>query len=221
MSDFIIKIEDLHKFYIDGDTKLNVLSGIDFSMTKSSSASIIGPSGSGKTTFLQIIAMIESPTHGKYYFNDVDISKIDETERNRLLKNEISIVYQQHNLLSSFNVIENINIASDKADKSFVDYILNGLGIYEKRYARPEELSGGQAQRASIARAICKKPKMILLDEPTGSLDEERSHSIMQFIENISQEIGSSFLLITHNTVLTKYTDFTCKITGGKLHPIN
>ena len=229
----LIEIQNLSKKYPDGDSEIEVLQNINFSLQYGASASIIGQSGSGKTTLLQIICFMQGFNDGSYFFQGRSAS-YTETQKNQTLQNtlqntiqnalqnDIAIIHQQHNLLKDFSIYENILIAlkttsPTEAQKQKIDEVLAFLQIDQKKHARFETLSGGQAQRASIARAICKSPKLLLLDEPTGNLDEETSKTVMESITEFCKKYNTAFILITHNNALTNYTQNVFEIKNKTL----
>jgi ABC-type lipoprotein export system ATPase subunit len=218
----IINLCGVSKVYPDGDSFCEVLNEIDLEIFAGESLSIVGQSGSGKTTLLQIICFMQNLSSGTYLFEESNTSSFNNEDKARILKNKIGIVYQQHNLLNEFSVYENIllclgNLKPSKQQNDFIDTILQNFGIYQKKHSRPKQLSGGQAQRASIARAICKKPQLLLLDEPTGNLDEFTSIDVMKTIKKTCDEFNIAMLLITHNNNLTSYTTKTYQINNKKL----
>ena len=208
----IINMSNIVKKYPDGDGFCKVLENVNFSMQSNDFITIHGQSGSGKTTFMQIICFMQEKTSGIYKFNNIDIENISQKDKFFILQKQIGIVYHQHNLFKDFSVYENILISlktsnPSQSQQNFIDEILDNFQILHKKHSRPQELSGGQAQRASIARAICKKPDLLLMDEPTGNLDEETSNYVMQSIKNITDIHKISTILITHNPDLFQYSN--------------
>jgi len=219
----LIEMLGVSKFYPDGDGQAQVLLDINFSLQNASSASIIGQSGSGKTTLLQIICFMQNFNSGSYFFNGQNVSTLSEIQKNKILQNDIAIIHQQHNLLKDFSVYENILLAlkttsPTEAQKQKIDEVLAFLQIDHKKHSRFEQLSGGQAQRANIARAICKSPKLLLLDEPTGNLDESTSQAVMSCLTAFCQKYSTAFILITHNNALTSYAQNVFEIKNKMLH---
>jgi putative ABC transport system ATP-binding protein len=214
----LLSISNLSKQYIDAGFTTSVLKDVHLELDFNSSLSIIGPSGSGKTSLLQIIALIENFDSGSYKFNGKEVKNLSILQKQSIMRDEISIVYQQHNLLYDFSVCENIQIAThNKVDKNKILKTLEALDIVDCIDKRPAEISGGQAQRANIARAILRSPKLLLLDEPTGSLDSSSAENVMTLIQNLASSIGISFILVTHNTAITKYTKAIYSLKNGIL----
>ncbi len=214
----LLSISNLSKQYIDAGFTTSVLKDVHLKLDFNSSLSIIGPSGSGKTSLLQIIALIESFDSGSYIFNGKEVKNLSILQKQEIMRDEISIVYQQHNLLYDFSVCENIKIATqNKVNKNKILKILEALDIADCIDKRPSEISGGQAQRANIARAILRSPKLLLLDEPTGSLDSSSAENVMTLIQDLASSIGISFVLVTHNTEITKYTKAIYSLKNGIL----
>ena len=219
----IINIKSLQKTYKDCDEVFTVLDGVNMELNEGDFCAITGQSGSGKTTLLQIISLMQQKTGGLYLFNGIDIDTMTQKQKYNMLQKDIAIVYQQHNMLKDFSVYENILLSTRQIELSikdveFIDFVLDSFGIYSKKNSRLDAISGGQAQRASIARAICKKPKLLLMDEPTGNLDEETSQTVMQTVNTVCSKLGISYILITHNTSLTKYTNKQFVIAKKNLH---
>jgi ABC-type lipoprotein export system ATPase subunit len=214
----LVSIKNLSKHYNDAGLKLEVLQDINLELEAGKTATILGPSGSGKTSLLQVLALIEGFDGGSYHFNNHDVSLLSKEARLNLMMNDISIVYQQHNLLFDFSVSENIQIATaGKATTKQINTVLEGLQIGHVSNKRPSEISGGQAQRASIARALLRSPKLLLLDEPSGSLDEQTTISVMDLVFEAAKNLGIACILVTHNTELARYTNQTFLLKNGSL----
>ena len=202
----VIRIENLHKYF--GDNQ--VLRGIDLEVMPGEKVVVLGPSGSGKSTMLRCINALEETTSGKIYVNDVDITS-PKTDINKV-REHLGMVFQRFNLWPHKTVLENVALAPKlvsgvnkaEAEKKAME-MLKRVGLAEKANAYPASLSGGQQQRVAIARAIVTHPKLLLADEPTGSLDSHRSVEIMKLLQKLNDEEGITVVLVTHEPDMAKY----------------
>lgn len=205
----LITINDIHKRY---NNEEEILKGVSFEIKEGEILSLIGTSGSGKTTLLNIIGSLDKPDEGEVLYLGNDILKYKEKELNKYRNKEIGFIYQFHNLIETFSVLDNVMlpnllINSKKKAKVKAIEILTDLGLKEKINNFPNELSGGQKQRVAIARALINDPKLILADEPTGSLDEENTANVLKLIKEINKKRNTTFLIITHDNNIAKNTD--------------
>ena len=221
----IIKINNINK-YFENVQKLKVLKTISFKFKKGKIYSLIGPSGSGKSTLLNLLSLIDRPNSGSISIGNTVIN-FDETNKNDILRaNKIGIIYQQDNLLPDFTAIENIYLASLAAQKDKNSSILKAkillkkVGLLNRAYHYPYQLSGGEKQRVSIARALINDPQILLADEPTGSLDLETAKDIFQILKN---QINSDRLIIfaTHNRFFANKSDCILELVNGNIKTIN
>ncbi|MDR3290475.1 MAG: ABC transporter ATP-binding protein [Rickettsiales bacterium] len=203
----ILRLEGVNKTYKDGN---EIIKNSFLTIHENESIAMVGTSGCGKTTFLQICGLLDTATSGNIYINDKNISLLNDNEKTAIRKNEIGFVFQFHNLLPEFSVLENVLIPSlidNKNLKSRAIEILNDLNLNDKINNRPNQLSGGERQRVSIARAIINNPKIILADEPTGNLDEENANNVFELLLQVVQKYSSALLMVTHNQELAKKLD--------------
>ncbi|HOV21496.1 MAG TPA: ABC transporter ATP-binding protein [Candidatus Ratteibacteria bacterium] len=218
----VIELLNIKKIYKMGTIELEVLRGISLSVKKGEHISIMGPSGSGKTTLLNILGCLDKPTYGQYFFQDKDISKLDDNSLSEIRSKYIGFIFQQFNLIPQLNVIENIslplfyqgideNLMMEKA-KDFADMV----GLSDRLYHRPSELSGGQQQRVAIARALANDPLIILADEPTGNLDTTTGKEIMKLLCRLNEE-GKTLLVITHDINIANYSKRIIKLLDGRI----
>ena len=224
MNDFI-KISNLNK-YFDNLKKIKVLKKINYKFKKGKIYSLMGPSGSGKSTLLNLLSLIDKPSSGSITIENKEIN-FNNSDKNDILRaNKIGIIYQQDNLLSDFTTLENVYLASLAADDNKVSSILKAkillkkVGLLNRLDHYPSQLSGGEKQRVSIARALINEPQIILADEPTGSLDLKTAKEIFQILKN---QINSNRLIIfaTHNRFFANKADCLLEIVDGSIKTIN
>ena len=219
----MLRLLEIEQKYFQGNIPVNVLKNLDFKIDKPKNIGIIGPSGSGKTSLLNIIGLIEKPKSGKYFFNNLDCLDLSNLRKTEFRKKNIGYIFQNNQLLEDFNVQENValplilngenyNKACDKA-RSFLK-----LFSLEKRMTfKPGVLSGGEQQRVAVARAMIKKPSILLADEPTGSLDDNTAEIVFKYITDLSKKNNTLTIIATHNTKFIKKLDICFKINEGKL----
>ncbi|MCR5468184.1 MAG: ABC transporter ATP-binding protein [Lachnospiraceae bacterium] len=211
-----LKISNLKKGFGSGDTRQEVLKGIDFSVAKGEFCVLLGPSGSGKSTLLNIIGGIDNPDSGYISINGDKLEEMGEKELTLYRRKHLGYVFQMYNLIPNLNVKENIEVGAYLSDNPLeIDDLLNTLGLFEHRYKLPNQLSGGQQQRVSIGRAIVKNPDILLCDEPTGALDYKTSKEILKLIEDVNQKYGNSVVMVTHNEEIRKMADHVIKLRDG------
>ena len=218
-----IKINNLHEYFVKGDTTVDVLKGIDFNIDSGETVAITGPSGSGKTTFLQILGLLDTPSDGSVSINGKDESKSNESRKSSLRNQYFGFIYQFHHLLPEFSALENVMMPllvsnqSITASKEKSTRILDKIGMHHRLNHKPNELSGGECQRVAIARALVNEPKFILADEPTGNLDPEASSVIFNQFMELRDTVGSGLILVTHDRALAEKMSMTYRIDGGIL----
>jgi len=221
--DSVLSLSGISRIYTQGDNKINVLRNVDLNINRGEIISLIGSSGSGKSSLLHIAGLLEQPDSGDITINGVKFSKMNDQERTISRRHSIGFIYQFHHLLSDFSAIDNIIIPMMIAgqDKSYsqerATILLSKLGLEDRKDHLPSQLSGGEQQRVSIARAIANKPDLLLADEPTGNLDSKTADIVFdQFISLVRQE-NMSVLLATHNFKLTEKSDRVISIQNGEL----
>ena len=213
VSNIIVKLEKISKEFNDAGNILKILDNINLEVEQGKSLAIVGPSGCGKTTLLRIIGLLEVQTCGSLIINGLDTSKLSESQKNEILKKDISFVYQFHHLLPEFTALENLIIPQINSGISKVEArengmtILKSLGLIDKMNSKPHNLSGGERQRVAIGRAISTKPKIILADEPSGNLDPQNAQMVVDLMLKMCYEINSSLILITHDSKIAQKCD--------------
>ncbi len=220
-NNLVVNAVDIEKQFSNGDITVNVLKGVSLSVADGEFVAIVGESGSGKSTLLYCLAGIDKPTNGTVQLVGRDLSSISDKELAEMRRREVSFVYQYDNLVENLSAYENITLplVLDKKKESEyqekVKEICDFLGISERLKNRPKELSGGEQQRVALARALVTSPKVIFLDEPTGSLDKERGEQVMQLLEKINKERGVALVMVTHSSAHSQYASRIVEIEDG------
>lgn len=207
----IIKIEDLIKKFPMGKSEFTALNDIDIVLTTGEFTGLIGPSGSGKTTLLNIIGSLDTPSSGSVTVLGKSISDLNAREAARLRKESLGFIFQSYNLLAVHTVYENVEFPllllrlSASERKKMVMDALEWVGLTDKAKSKPPQLSGGECQRVAVARAMVKRPSLVLADEPTANLDAANSHNILKTMENLNRELKTTFLFATHDDKVINY----------------
>lgn len=213
-----IDVSDLNKGYMTGDVLTEVLRGIGMKLNKGEIGVILGPSGSGKSTLMNIIGGIDRADSGKIIVDGTEINKLNDNELTDYRRENIGFVFQFYNLVPNLTVSENIEVVSNISKIPLkIDEVLKAVGMQDKKHRFPRELSGGEQQRVSIARAIVKNPKLLLCDEPTGALDFHTSRGILQLLQQLNKNFGTTILMITHNTAISSMAHRVLKLRGGQI----
>ena len=216
-------VEGLHRSFQQGNEIINVLRGVDFSLSRGEIVGLAGPSGSGKSTLLQITGLLECPDSGNIYLNGVSCWSGDDNSRTKLRQTQLGFVYQFHHLLAEFTALENVMLPQmafgvpRKSAAARGEELLTKVGLENRIGHLPGELSGGEQQRVAIVRALANQPAVILADEPTGNLDEKTALSIFDLLQEITSLFGASLLIATHNPELVKKMDRVLTLNEGRL----
>ena len=216
-------VKGLHRSFRQGDEIINVLRGVDFSLSKGEMVGLAGPSGSGKSTLLQITGLLERPDSGNVYLNGVSCWSGDDNSRTKLRQTRLGFVYQFHHLLAEFTALENVMLPQmafgvpKKSAAARGKALLTKVGLENRIGHLPAELSGGEQQRVAIVRALSNKPAVVLADEPTGNLDEKTAFSVFDLLQEITRSFGVSLLIATHNPALVKKMDRVLTLNEGRL----
>ena len=216
----MIIVSDIVKSYGNGGNKTQVLRGISLQITKGDFTVILGASGSGKSTFLNVISGLERPDSGSVVYGTSDITKLSDGELTQFRKDNIGFIFQQYYLLPNMNVEKNVRMGADLADNRKYQEIINAVGLKDKAKKYPSELSGGEQQRVSVARALAKKPKVLFLDEPTGALDEQTGRQVLDYICKLHKEYGFTIVMVTHNQNIAEMADTVIKMNSGKIFEV-
>ena len=202
---------------------LQVLKGIDLQIEKGEVVSIVGPSGAGKTTLLQIMGTLDTPDTGSVLIGDTDVTQLSQKEMARFRNQHLGFVFQFHQLLPEFTALENVMIPalianrSQKETKERAKELLDVLGLSDRAEHKPNELSGGEKQRVAVARALMNKPSVILADEPSGSLDSKNKAELHQLFFDLRDQLGQTFVIVTHDEALAVLTDRTIHLKDGMI----
>lgn len=213
-----IKVENLKKSYKTGDITTQILKGVGMSLDKGEIGVILGPSGSGKSTLLNIIGGIDRGDSGFISVEDIVVTNLLDNKLTDYRRDKIGFIFQFYNLIPNLTVGENIEVVSNISRSPLnIDEVLKAVGMLDKKHRFPKELSGGEQQRVSIARAVVKNPNLLLCDEPTGALDFTTSREILKLLQNINRDFGTTILMITHNTAISAMANRVYKVRSGKI----
>ncbi|KUO74317.1 MAG: ABC transporter ATP-binding protein [Clostridia bacterium BRH_c25] len=213
-----IDVSDLKKSYTSGVVKTEVLKGIGMKLEKEEIGVILGPSGSGKSTLMNIIGGIDRGDSGRVIIDRVEINNLNDIKLTDYRRGDIGFVFQFYNLIPSLTVGENIEVVSNISKSPLnTDEVLTAVEMQDKKHRFPRELSGGEQQRVSIARAFVKNPKLLLCDEPTGALDYLTSRSILQLLQKVNKKYGTTILMITHNAAIAAMANRVFKLRSGEI----
>ena len=217
----ILEVKNLTKTYNNGHREITVLDHVSFSINAGSTFSIVGPSGSGKTTLLGLCAGLDTSSEGSVVLNGIEIQKLNEDERAEIRNKYIGFIFQNFQLIPTLTAIENVMIPLElRGDKNAFKQaktLLEKVGLGDRYQHYPVQLSGGEQQRVSLARAFSNKPKILFADEPTGNLDDETSEMVEQLLFDLNREAGTTLVLVTHDLDLAAKTQRIIKLKGGKI----
>ena len=216
----MIQVNDITKFYGNGESRFQVLKGISLNIEDGDYAVIIGASGSGKSTFLNVISGLERPDSGNVCYGNQDITTLSEKRLTEFRKENIGFIFQQYYLLPHMNVDKNVKMGADLVGNKNYRSIIEAVGLKEKLHKYPGELSGGEQQRVAVARALAKNPKVLFLDEPTGALDEQTGRQILDYIGKLQKAYGFTVVMVTHNLNIAEMANTVIKMNSGNISQI-
>jgi putative ABC transport system ATP-binding protein len=218
----VFRAEELTKVYHVGDQDIHALRGVDLSLFDSEFVVLLGPSGSGKSTLLNILGGLDVPTSGHVIYHGVDLTRVSEQELTQFRRQHVGFVFQFYNLIPSLTALENVAIVTEIADQPMTpEESLDLVGLGDRMNHFPAQLSGGQQQRVAIARAIAKRPAVLLCDEPTGALDSSTGIVVLEALELVNRELGTTTAVITHNASIADMAHRTIHLSDGAISEID
>lgn len=213
----MIKVKNIHKFYGEKENKFEVLKGISLEIEDGDFIVLLGASGSGKSTLLNVISGLEKAESGEVIYDEKNLSTLSDKELTKFRKENIGFIFQQYYLLNNLNVDKNVRMGADLVNNKNYREIIEAVGLSEKLQKYPHELSGGEQQRVSVARALAKKPKVLFLDEPTGALDESTGRLVLDYICKLQKEMNFTIVMVTHNANIADMAKTVIKMNSGKI----
>lgn len=216
----MIKAREINKFYGNGESRFQVLKNISLTIEDGDFVVILGASGSGKSTLLNVLSGLERAESGQIFYDDTEITGLTDKELTAFRRKKIGFIFQQYYLLQNMNVGKNVKMGADLAVNSDYKAILKEVGLENKLYKFPSELSGGEQQRVSVARALAKRPEVLFLDEPTGALDEDTGRQVLQYISELQKEYGFTIIMVTHNLNIAEMAKTVIRMNNGKVSEV-
>lgn len=216
----MIELKGITKFYGSGNNRFQVLKDIHLKIEDGSFSVILGASGSGKSTLLHVMSGLERPESGQVIYDGKDIAALSDCELTAFRKENVGFIFQQYYLLPHMTVAKNVKMGADLAANNNYKAMIEAVGLKDKLHKYPNELSGGEQQRVSIARALAKKPRVLFLDEPTGALDEATGRQVLDYICNLQNEQGFTVVMVTHNLNIAEMAKTVIKMNSGNLSEI-
>lgn len=212
-----IEVKNLYKTYDVGGKPFNALDGVNLSIDQGEFVVILGPSGAGKSTLLNLLGGMDTVTKGSILIDDKDISKLDSKGLTKYRANDVGFIFQFYNIMPTLTVLENVNLVKDVTDTEMdANKVLKSVGLERNKDKFPNELSGGEQQRVSIARAIMKNPKVLLCDEPTGALDSKTGVDVLKLLRSQCDE-DTTVIVVTHNSLIAEIADRVINIKNGRV----
>lgn len=217
----VLKTEGLRKYYGSGENLVKALDGVDMSVKRGEFLAVVGTSGSGKSTLLHMLGGLDRPSGGKVYVDDKDISTLKDDALCIFRRRKIGFIFQSYNLVPVLNIYENIvlpiELDGNEVDKSYVNQVVEVLGLGSKLNCLPSQLSGGQQQRVAIGRALFTRPALILADEPTGNLDSQNTSEVIALLKEASKKYEQTIIMITHSRSIAQTADRILQVSDGEL----
>jgi len=217
----IASARNVMKIYGSGDTEVRALNGLNAEFRRGQFSAVMGPSGSGKSTLMHVMAGLDQATSGTVTIGDVELGSLNEKQLTLLRRDRIGFVFQAYNLVPTLSAEENmvlpLQLAGQKPDTAWFDQVVSAVGLADRLDHRPNELSGGQQQRVAVARALVGQPDIIFADEPTGNLDSQTGHEILDFLRTAVRELDQTIVMVTHDPLGASYTDRAIFLTDGEI----
>lgn len=217
----MIKAREINKFYGSGESRFQVLKNISLTIEDGDFVVILGASGSGKSTLLNVLSGLERAESGQIFYDDTEITALTDKELTAFRRKKFGFIFQQYYLLQNMNVGKNVKMGADLAVNSDYKAILKEVGLENKLHKFPSELSGGEQQRVSVARALAKRPEVLFLDEPTGALDEDTGRQVLQYISELQKEYGFTIIMVTHNLNIAEMAKTVIRMNNGKVSEVS
>ena len=217
----IVKFENVSKIYTSGDHELHALDHVSFTLDEGKFVVILGPSGAGKSTLLNLLGGLDTPSEGKITVSGSDISGLTDNELADYRASTVGFVFQFYNLIPTLTVYENVKLVSEISENALdAKELIGKVGLSDHLNNFPSELSGGEQQRISVARALCKNPKILLCDEPTGALDSETGVTVLKLLLDMARNFGKTIVIVTHNQNIAKMADVVIRVRNGKIRSV-
>lgn len=216
----MIEACNIKKSYGTNENQYFVLKGISLKISDGDFAVILGASGSGKSTFLNVISGLEQPDEGTVSYDKKELTTLSDRELTEFRKETVGFIFQQYYLLPNMNVDKNVKMGADLANNKDYMAVIKAVGLEDKLHNYPGELSGGEQQRVSVARALAKKPKVLFLDEPTGALDEQTGRQVLDYISRLQKEYGFTIVMVTHNSNIAEMANTVIHMNSGLISDI-
>lgn len=214
----ILRAENISKSYQMGEVEVKALQEASFEISEGEFVVILGPSGSGKSTLLNIIGGMDQPTSGKLFLYEEEITDYNEKELTQYRRDKVGFVFQFYNIMANLTAEENVELATEISQRPLpVDQVLEAVGLGDRKDHFPSQMSGGEQQRVSIARAVAKNPEILLCDEPTGALDFNTGITILSLLRKVNREMGKTVIVITHNSDIALMADRVIKMRSGRI----
>ena len=216
----MIEVKNIIKSYGYGESRFQVLQGISLTIQDGDFVVILGASGSGKSTLLNVISGLERPDSGQVFYGATDITALSDKELTAFRKENVGFIFQQYYLLPDMSVDKNAKMGADLAGNKEYKTVIEAVGLGEKLHKYPSELSGGEQQRVSVARALAKRPKVLFLDEPTGALDEQTGRQVLDYICKLKKQYGFTIVMVTHNLNIAEMAKTVIRMNSGKISDV-